>query len=90
MGRKGSAVGAVTAEELARAAEKLTDDQRAALLQLMLVMQPQDAGQAESYDEANDPAIGLFSGPADLSARAKDILREEIDPRNGRTQKDHL
>ena len=39
-----------------------------------------------TYDEANDPAIGLFSGPPDLAERAEDILLDEIDLRSGTSQ----
>lgn len=41
----------------------------------------------DEYDEADDPAIGLLYGPTDLSTRAKEILREEIKPYSGWTQK---
>ncbi len=44
----------------------------------------------KDYDEANDLVIGLFSGPTDLSTTYKQILRDEIDPRSGWTQKDKL
>ena len=30
------------------------------------------------YHPDNDPLVGLFSGPTDLSVRAKEILREEF------------
>lgn len=35
----------------------------------------------------DDPMIGMFSGPTDLSVHAKQILREDIDTRSGWTQK---
>ena len=40
--------------------------------------------------ESKDPAIGLIDEPTDLSTRYKEILRDEIDPRSGWTQKDKL
>ena len=32
----------------------------------------------EAYDEANDPTIGMISGPTDLARQASDILRQEL------------
>lgn len=68
-------------ERLIERLKMLTDDQVAALLGVAEVMQP---GPAEiPYDEVNDPIIGMFSGPTDLSERAKDILRNEITRESG-------
>lgn len=41
----------------------------------------------DEYSEMDDPAIGLLDGPTDLSLRAKTLLREEIQPYSGWTQK---
>jgi hypothetical protein len=41
----------------------------------------------DGYNEADDPAINLLYGPTDLSIRAKEILREEINSSSGWTQK---
>lgn len=42
---------------------------------------------ARRLREANDPLIGLFSGPAELSSRVKEILQDDITPESGWTQK---
>jgi hypothetical protein len=71
--------------ELLRVLEGLTDSQVSALIQVARAMHP-DAERPE-YNEANDPAIGLISGPTNLAEQAEDILRNEIDSRSGWTQK---
>ncbi len=72
-------------EKVDRKLDELNDEQLAELLRYIEIMEsnllPAD------YDEDNDPTIGFISGPTDLSARAKEILRDEITPRSGWTQK---
>jgi hypothetical protein len=71
--------------ELLRALQGLADSQVSALIQVARAMRP-DAERPE-YVEANDPAIGLISGPTDLAERSEDILSDEFDSRSGWTQK---
>ena len=40
------------------------------------------------YDEALDPAIALLYGPTDLGEKHESILRDEIEPDSGWTQKE--
>ena len=75
-------------EELIERLNTLTDEQVEVLLQVIRMIHP--AESSIPYDEASDPAIGMIEGPTDLARRAKEILREEIDPRSGWTQKDQL
>jgi hypothetical protein len=72
-------------ERLIRKLDEPFDDQVASLLSYAEVMQSSSA--PEDYDEENDPSIGFISGPTDLSSRAKQILRDEITPLSGWTQK---
>jgi hypothetical protein len=72
-------------EELSAKLDELTDEQIAAVLRYVEAMQ--STSLPADYDEANDPSIGFLSGPTDLSERAREILRKEITPLSGWTQK---
>jgi hypothetical protein len=74
--------------QLMKTAETLSDEQVRLLLQAAQAMR--DESERPPYDEANDPTIGMISGPTDLSHRYKEILRDEIDPRSGWTRKGKL
>ena len=63
----------------------MTDSQIASLLSYADAIQSDEL--PESYDEANDPAIGFISGSSDLARQAKQILRNELTTRSGWTQK---
>jgi hypothetical protein len=71
---------------------QLTQEQMAALLHVARTMRPGHPGPVSEnivrYDEAEDPAIGLMSGPADFAERAEEILADEINPRSGWTRKE--
>lgn len=63
----------------------MTDNQVESLLSYADAIQSDEL--PESYDEANDPAIGFMSGSTDLAHKSKQILRDEITARSGWTQK---
>jgi len=65
--------------------DQLSDEELTAILHYIEAMQSTEL--PADYDEANDPSIGMFSGPTDLARRAKQILRDEITARSGWTQK---
>jgi hypothetical protein len=44
--------------------------------------------QKPPYDPDQDPMIGMFSGPTDLSERAEEILYDDIKSTSGWTQKE--
>src|SRR5687767_1948345 len=62
-------------EELIAELQNLTDEQLNALRE---VIREIEYSRRPPYDPDNDPTIGLISGPTDLAARAKDILRAEF------------
>ena len=67
-------------EALVKRLDALTDEQVAALLQVVEAFEITN-GHAEpldEYDESNDPTIAMFSGPTDLGERSEDILHEEF------------
>jgi hypothetical protein len=70
-------------EQLKAKVDDLTDDEVVAMLQYM------DELHAELTDDTpiDDPTVGMFTGPTDLSRRAKEILRNDITARSGWTQK---
>jgi hypothetical protein len=70
-------------EQVKKKVDDLTDDEVIALMQYM------DELHAELVDDAaiDDPTVGMFTGPTDLSRRAKEILRNDITARSGWTQK---
>lgn len=72
-------------ERLVSKLDELNEEQIASLLSYVEAMQ--ETTLSESYDEDNDPSIGFISGPSDLATRAKQILRDEITPLSGWTQK---
>jgi hypothetical protein len=72
-------------ERLITKIDELTDEQVASLLSYAESLQAVEL--PDDYDEENDPSIGFLSGPTDLANRAKQILREEITPLSGWTQK---
>jgi hypothetical protein len=72
-------------ERLVNKLDELNEEQIATLLSYVEAMQ--ETTLPESYDEANDPSVGFISGPTDLATRAKQILRDEITPLSGWTQK---
>jgi hypothetical protein len=79
----------VMKNELLNAIDALSDSQIAVLIQVAKAMQ--SAESRADYDPSKDTIVGFAEGPStDLSSRAKEILREEIDPRSGWTQKDRL
>ncbi len=63
---------------LAEFAEFLRDRFKAAPEQKEQLVQNQD----------NDPLVGLFAGPADLSERAEELLHQEITRKSGWTWKE--
>jgi hypothetical protein len=63
--------------------DELTDEEVVAILEYMESLHP----GLEQNEQIDDPTVGMFSGPTDLSVRAKDILRDEITARSGWTQK---
>ncbi|MEO8397177.1 MAG: hypothetical protein ABI700_29550 [Chloroflexota bacterium] len=65
--------------------DQLSDEELTAILRYIEAMQT--TSLPEDYDEANDPTVGMFSGPTDLSRRARHILYDEITARSGWTQK---
>jgi hypothetical protein len=75
-------------QEMLQVLRSLSEEQARLLVQVGKAMQPSGETRPE-YDEANDPLVGFLDGPStDLSIRAKEILREEIDPKSGWTNKD--
>lgn len=64
---------------------ELTDEQAEDVLRYTNDIQP--AELPADYDEDHDPSIGILTGPTDLASRAKQILRDEITPHSGWTQK---
>jgi len=72
-------------ERLLNKLDELNDEQIGALLSYAEAIQ--DTFLPDDYDEADDPSIGFIYGPTDLATRAKQILREEITPLSGWTQK---
>lgn len=66
-------------------AQTLSDQDAAALLQIIEVMKRREK---PPYDKAKDPAIGFFEGPEDLSERVEEIIEEETRKRGGWTLKD--
>jgi hypothetical protein len=73
--------------ELRARLDKLGDDEIIAVLGIVRVIQSDIEFVSQEYDEANDPTIGLISGPVDLAEKSEEILRAEIDPISGWTQK---
>jgi len=73
-------------EQLIARIKTLTDEDARALLGMIDALHP--AKDSHSYDRAKDPLIGGMHGPQDLSKRAKEILRDDIDRRSGWTQKE--
>jgi hypothetical protein len=72
-------------ERLVSKLDELNEEQIASLLSYIEAMQ--ETSLPDSYDEDDDPSIGFISGPSDLATRAKQILRDEITPLSGWTQK---
>jgi hypothetical protein len=72
-------------ERLVSKLDELNEEQIASLLSYVEAMQ--ETSLPDSYDEDDDPSIGFISGPSDLATRAKQILRDEITPLSGWTQK---
>jgi hypothetical protein len=64
--------------------DTLTDEQVAALLQMVEAFEP---SRAEENGETGDPAIGFVTGPTDFGRRAEEILYEDIQSKSGLTQK---
>jgi hypothetical protein len=74
-------------EQLIAKLDELNEEQiRNTLLHVEALIRESDE-LPEDYDPDNDPTVGFISGPTDLSSRAKEILREEITPLSGWTQK---
>ncbi|MFN8489069.1 MAG: CopG family transcriptional regulator [Caldilineaceae bacterium] len=74
-------------DQIAEKLKQLADERGATLMELIEQIVEDYLARAE-YDEALDPAIALFSGPVDLASNAKAILRSEIKPQSGWTQKE--
>ena len=76
-------------EQLIAEIQTLSDEKLSMLLYITRALgRYSEANEGvEEYDEANDPTIGLISGPTDISERVKEILRDDIDPLSGWTQK---
>lgn len=72
-------------ERLVSKLDELNEEQIASLLSYVEAMQ--ETTLPDTYDEDNDPSVGFISGPTDLATRAKQILRDEITPLSGWTQK---
>lgn len=72
-------------EQLVSKLDKLSDEQVASVLSYVEAIQ--SALLSDDYDEADDPSIGFLHGPTDLAMQAKQILRDEITPLSGWTQK---
>jgi hypothetical protein len=72
-------------EQLIQEILKMNDTEIAALMGTVLSMR---GDEKPLYDETKDVAIGLFDGPEDLSARVKDILRDDTKRRGSWTVKD--
>jgi hypothetical protein len=72
-------------ERLINKLDELTDEQIASLLSYAEAMQATTL--PDTYDEDSDPSIGFLTGTTDLATRAKQILRDEITPLSGWTQK---
>jgi hypothetical protein len=74
-------------EQLIAKVLTLTDEQASAILQFAQTLEADSL--PDDYDPDNDPTVGLISGPTDVSERVKEILRDDIDPLSGWTQKAH-
>lgn len=72
-------------EQVEQKLDGLSNEQLAELLRYIEIMESNVL--PDDYDEDKDPTIGFISGPTDLASRAKEILRDEITPRSGWTQK---
>ncbi len=63
-------------EQVITRLDKMTDAQVVELLRYIEAMQSDRL--PEDYDEANDPTIGILSGPTDLAERTEEILLAEF------------
>jgi hypothetical protein len=65
-------------DEFVKKLDSLTDEQVAALLQMVEAFENSDYFTPTEYDESKDPTIAMFSGPTDLGERSEEILNEEF------------
>ena len=65
-------------DEFVKKLDSLTDEQVAALLQMVEAFESTDHFAIAEYDEAKDPTIAMFSGPTDLGEQSEEILNEEF------------
>lgn len=76
----------VMKDRLLSAIEGLSEEQVSELIEHAESMQPET--EQGDYDPSTDPLIGFLDGDStDLSIRAKQILRDEIDSESGWTNK---
>jgi hypothetical protein len=74
-------------DQLIRAVSILTEEEAAAILPVIQLLHPSE--ESTEYDPAQDPAIGFFEGPEDLSERVEEIIEEETRKRGAWTRKDN-